>query len=150
MKKLLVVIALLSIAAALFAGTIPVFAQEEPHFPVTIDVKPGGFPNPINLKSNGVIPVALFGAADFNVRDVIIGTVGLHPHDRPAGAIPPVRYAFEDVNKDGFMDIIFQFSTQALAPLLQPGDTILCLHGNNPNVTPNHFCGMDTVVIKLK
>jgi hypothetical protein len=61
-----------------------------------------------------VIPVALFGAANFNVRNVDTSTVGLHPRDRFAGAIPSVQYAFEDVNKDGFVDIIFHFSTQAL------------------------------------
>ena len=54
MKKLLVPLAVLSLMAVSLAGAAPVFAQEEePHIMVQIDIKPGSYPNVINLNSHG-------------------------------------------------------------------------------------------------
>lgn len=58
--------------------------------PVEVDVKPGSCPNPLNLKSKGVLPVALLGTEDFDVRDVDPLTLRLE-------GVIPVRSAFEDV-----------------------------------------------------
>jgi hypothetical protein len=75
---------------------------------IEIAIKPGSFSNaPINLKSKGVLPVAILGTPDFNVDDVAINTVEF------AGA-SPVRVSFEDVNGDGRIDILFHFYTQDL------------------------------------
>jgi hypothetical protein len=150
MKKLMGFLSLVVVIVAMLASAAPVLAQEGEHFAVTIDIKPGSDINPLNLKSRGVFPVALFGNADFDVRDVNLETVELHAHERPSEATSPIRYSFQDVNGDGFTDILFHFATRDLAEILKSGDSELCLHGDNPEVSPSHFCGMDSVSIKFE
>ena len=36
------------------------------------DIKPGSCPNPINLRSNGVVPVAVLGSATLDVNDIVL------------------------------------------------------------------------------
>lgn len=45
--------------------------------PVAIDIKPGSYPNSINLGSNGVVPVAIFGSATFDVGQIDYATINL-------------------------------------------------------------------------
>lgn len=42
-----------------------------------IDIKPGTYPNAINLGSNGAIPVAILSSADFDAATVNVATVTL-------------------------------------------------------------------------
>jgi len=74
---------------------------------VTIDIKPGSDPNSINLRSKGVIPVALLSTDTFDARNVNPNTVNF------AGA-RPIQWSMEDVNNDGYVDVIFHFKTQEL------------------------------------
>jgi hypothetical protein len=74
---------------------------------VTIDIKPGGYPNSINLKSQGVTPVAVLTAGDFEANTIDPDTVVF------AGALP-VRSTMEDVDGDGDDDMLFHFKTQDL------------------------------------
>lgn len=91
-----------------------IIVEEEPVLPVSIDIKPGSYPNSINLGSNGVVPVAIFGAADFDATQIDPTTVRL------ADAAVKVRgngtsmAHFEDVNGDGRLDLVVQVSTQGL------------------------------------
>ena len=103
-----------------------------PVIEVRIDIKPGSFPNTINLSSKGVIPVALLGSATFDVRSVDYSTVVF------AGAPVASGPAFMDVNRDGFLDAVMQFRTQQTN--IQPGDTQACLTGNTLGGTPIHGC----------
>lgn len=57
---------------------------------VAVDVKPGSCPNPINLKSKGVLPVAILGTYDLDVSDIDVASVRL-------AGIAPLRSAIEDV-----------------------------------------------------
>ena len=76
--------------------------------PIDIDIKPGGNPNNINLKSKGVVPVAALTTNDFNTGEKIDpGTVQF------AGA-KPVRCKLCDVDGDGNDDMLFHFKTQEL------------------------------------
>jgi hypothetical protein len=75
-----------------------------------IDIKPGSDPNSINLKSRGVIPVALFGSEEFEVRDVDPSSVKF------AGA-GFRKFSFADVNGDGIEDMMFHFLTQQITDL---------------------------------
>jgi hypothetical protein len=75
--------------------------------PIIIDIKPGSYPNSINLKSNGVVPVALLTTADFNASAVNPSTIKF------AGA-SPLKWKMEDVDGDGDLDMLFHFSTQDL------------------------------------
>ncbi|MBI3042319.1 MAG: hypothetical protein HYY78_05790 [Betaproteobacteria bacterium] len=82
--------------------------------PVPIDIKPGSYPNSINLRSGGTVPVAILTTRSFDARTVDPTTVAL------AGA--PVKLkgkgtpmaSFEDVNGDGLQDLVVHVSTEAL------------------------------------
>lgn len=74
---------------------------------VGIDIKPGSYPNSINLKSNGVVPVAVLTAGGFAAADVDPTTVEF------AGALP-LRWTLCDVDDDGDEDMLFHFKTQEL------------------------------------
>ena len=120
----------------------PAAAQEMDHLHVNVDVRPGTDDNTINLNSRSTIPVALFGAADFDVSNVDLSTVGFGPMHMEGGAAP-VKVRFVDINRDGYRDILFHFRAQETG--LQPGDTEACLHGMLLDGT--HFCGHDTVTV---
>ena len=77
---------------------------------IKIDIKPGCNPNSINLKSKGVVPVALLSEGDFKAGDIDPGSVEF------AGA-KPVRSTLCDVDCDGDMDMLFHFRTQQLVDL---------------------------------
>jgi hypothetical protein len=103
---------------------------------VAIDIKPGSFPNSINLKSKGVVPVAILTTPDFNVDDVAVNTVMF------AGAAP-VRFSFEDVDLDGDSDLVFHFRTQDLQ--LTSSSTEATLAGETLGSVP--ITGTDSVRI---
>jgi hypothetical protein len=94
---------------------------------VQIDIKPGIFPNSINLGSNGVVPVAILSTLTFDARTVNPTTVLL------AGAQVKVKgkgtpmASFQDVNGDGIMDLVVHVSTDAFE--LSAGDTQAFLEG---------------------
>jgi len=83
---------------------------------VTIDIKPGSDNNNINLKSRGVVPVAVLTTSNFNVDTLDLGTVKF------AGA-KRVRTTLCDVDKDGDMDMLFHFKTQDLIDLNEESTT---------------------------
>jgi hypothetical protein len=84
---------------------------------IGIDIKPGSYPNSINLGSNGVVPVGILSDQDFDATWVDPDTVTL------AGADVAVRgngsrYMAheEDVNADGLTDLVIQVETENLDP----------------------------------
>lgn len=98
------------------------------HINVDIDIKPGSYPNSINLKSKGKIPVAIlttdtFDAATVDPTTVRFGATG-------AGAFP-VHFALEDVDDDGDYDLILHFKTKETG--IQCGDAFAFLIGNTFN-----------------
>jgi hypothetical protein len=105
---------------------------------VDIDIKPGGFPNSINLKSKGNVPVAILSSPTFDATTVDQGTVEFA--DAPALSIGGSP---EDVNSDGLLDLVLHFSTQSLN--LKPGDTETCLTGKT--LSGQEFEGCDSVSI---
>jgi hypothetical protein len=110
------------------------FCQPARALTVSIDVKPGSFPNSIQRRSNGRVPVAILGSGTFSVRAVNPATVTF------AGA-PAASPSVEDVNADGIDDLVLHFATQALQ--LGDGDTAATLSGFLYDGTP--FSGRDSV-----
>lgn len=103
---------------------------------INIDIKPGSFPNSINLKNKGVIPVAIFGSEVFDVMAIDYETV------RFAGAMPEDKApSYEDVNGDGFTDLVLHYNTQDTN--IQPGDTGACLTGWTYELM--EFVGCDSI-----
>lgn len=75
---------------------------------VDIDIKPGSEPNSINLKSKGVIPVALLTTENFDATTIDPATVIF------ASAMP-IKWSSKDVDNDGDTDMVFHFKTQELS-----------------------------------
>ncbi len=86
-----------------------------------VDIKPGSDLNCINLKSKGIVPVAVLTTDDFDASDINPGTVQF------AGATP-VRCTQEDVDQDGDIDLLCHFKTQDLN--LDENSTEATLTGN--------------------
>ncbi len=99
---------------------------------VKMDIKPGSCPNPLNLKSKGVLPVAILGSKDFNVKDIDPATIMLSREGIPGG-VAPIRYNYADVatpfegelcdcNRlygDGYKDLTLKFKkTEVISELL--------------------------------
>jgi hypothetical protein len=90
-----------------------------------IDIKPQSCPNPLNVKSKGVLPVAILGSEDLDVRDVDPATILME-------GVPPLRWDYEDVatpfpgelcdcwteGPDGWEDLTVKFEKQAIVAAL--------------------------------
>ncbi len=72
-----------------------------------IDIKPGSDLNSINLKSKGVVPVAVLTTWDFDASTIDPDTVKF-------AGVSPVRWTLDDVDNDGDVDSLFHFKTQEL------------------------------------
>jgi len=92
-----------------------------------IDIRPGEYPNTINPRSRGSVPVAIFGAPGLDAWMIDPATVTL------AGA--PVRttgqagyqVSIGDLNGDGLADLLVHVSTEAMQ--IGPADTEAVLEG---------------------
>ena len=111
---------------------------------VTIDIKPGSDPNSINPKSNGIVPVAILGSADFDVTMVNVTTLAFGP----GGAVPAHKDGghLEDVNDDGFMDLVSHYPTQDAG--LTATDTEACVTGATIDGTDAEGCDAVRVLDK--
>ena len=91
---------------------------------VTIDIKPGSDPNSVNPRSKGVVPVAVLGSTDFDATQIDYSTVTFGPD----GASPAHDGHVEDVNDDGYPDMVFHFKTRDTGIIC--GDTKATLMGD--------------------
>lgn len=93
---------------------------------VNIDIKPGSFPNSINLSSAGVIPVAILSSDTFDATTVDPDTVTLAGASvKLVGKGERALAHAEDVNWDGLLDLVCQVVTEQV--LLEPGESIAVL-----------------------
>jgi len=122
MKRSVLALSVLLTLAVLLLVQVPAQAAD-----VRIDVRPGSARNVVNPNSNGMIPVAVLGAADFDVQGVTISALSLSAQGSATSAQPQGQGHVADVNNDGYPDIVLNFSIQSTG--LKAGDTQLCLAG---------------------
>lgn len=130
--------------------------------PVAINIKPGSSKNPVNLKSNGVIPVAVlttlageyglpldFDATEidaltarFGPEGLVVSGGGAHEvHDR--GHVEDAIERSDEMTRDGDLDMVLHFRTQESG--LGPLETEACVRGIfGPGYV---FHGCDTMTI---
>jgi hypothetical protein len=105
---------------------------------VNLEVKPGDNQGFINLKSQGVVPVAILSTSTFDATKVNPSTVRFGATGTEAS---PVHSSLQDVNGDGLLDLVLQFKVQSTG--LQPGDTQATLMGRTLDGTP--FLGSSAI-----
>ena len=108
---------------------------------VSIDIKPDGTPNTINVKSDKTVTVALLGSSTFNVSTVDKSTLRFGPTLQA-----PIKAFLQDVNKDTIMDLLSQYKVPPLG--FKTTDTQGSLTGLLQDGTP--FMGRDSVKILNK
>ncbi len=93
---------------------------------VEIDIRPGSEQNPVNPKSNGVLPVAILSSDSFDATQVDPSTVFL------AGAPVALRSQQdkyltneEDVNIDGLTDLVVKIETELMELEIPTGTAIM-------------------------
>jgi len=114
---------------------------------VDIDIKPGSDPNSINLKDQGVLPVAILGSS-VDVSTIDLSTItlgGTGVASRGSAKAPKLAVSFEDVDGDGSMDLIAFFRVQDLvaSDALNETTTELILEAETTGGVP--ISGTDTV-----
>ena len=96
---------------------------------ITIDVKPDEDRNSVNPRSRGVLPVALLGGPGLDVTRIETGSLRFGP--RSASPVHAVIDSFvytemlQDVNNDGFMDLLAHFSVWQAGLSCETGAAVL-------------------------
>ena len=116
-------------------------------YPVTIDIKPGSDPNSINPEEQGVLPVAILGSS-IDVYSIDLETItlgGTMVTTRGSAKAQKLAVSFEDVDGDGFIDLVAFFRVQDLVDsgALDGATTGLMLEAETTGGVP--ICGTDTV-----
>ncbi len=135
-----------------------VVVEGDPTIAVELDIKPGSDENPVNLRSRGVLPVAILTTDAFDAADVDVSTVTLGDGDEDDTSVAargrnPRRAArphasVEDVDDDGDLDLALKFRTEDLVENddLNDATTELFLNGATQDGTP--IVGSDAVQIR--
>jgi hypothetical protein len=156
MKTILfrVPIMVLLLGVLFFQTWSPVDAEEmtcSEHRPVSVDIKPGSYPNSIQLGSQGVVPIAVLTSSTFDANLFTPEMAHLNDAttamDTSCGGAMATRWARDDVNRDGRPDLVFFFRTQELDLTSTSTAARLMAHGSyGPAIL--HITGVDTVKIR--
>ncbi len=125
---------------------------------VAVDIKPQSCPNPLNVKSLGLLPVAVLGSEDFDVSSIDAASIRL-------AGVAPIRSSYENVatpvsdsnececsieGPDGFLDLTLKFETRRIVGVIgevNDGDELMLeLTGVLSDETPIE--GSDCVIIR--
>ena len=96
------------------AGCTQLVTVELVPSPVEIDIKPGSNPNSINLKKDKTITVAVLGSSTFDVNTIDRSSLSDAPKFGGATPQSPIRFSLQDVNKDGYVDLVLQYKLLGL------------------------------------
>lgn len=110
-----------------------------------IDIKPMSWPNPVNVKSKGVVPVGVMGSEVFDATTI-------DPMSVTLAGVMPVKWSISDADYDGYMDMVFHFDTQTLVAALGPvadGDEVM-LPMMGMMSSGDWFYGSDMIRILVK
>jgi len=111
---------------------------------VSIDIKPGEYPNTINLGSKGVVPVAILSSEGFDATTVDPLSVTLAGAKvRLKGKGTPMA-SIEDLNGDGMMDLVVHVETKALQLTTTSTEAIL----EGKTYSRRRIRGSDSVLVK--
>jgi hypothetical protein len=113
---------------------------------VQIDIKPGSDENCLNINGRGVIPVALLGSDAFDVSEVDQSSLTFAGLDLGVRGNGRKSCGEEDVNEDGFVDLVCKFEDDASA--WAPGSSFATLSGLLNNGDP--ISGSDSLCIVPK
>jgi hypothetical protein len=102
-----------------------------------IDVLPGVPLNVVNVRALAPLPVAILGSAALDVSLVDVDSLSFGP----GGATPVFPPRYEDVNDDGFGDLVTQYRIRDSG--LVVGDTEACLSGE---IGGTPFTACDAIV----
>jgi hypothetical protein len=105
-----------------------VVTYSPPPVGVSIDIKPGSFPNSINPYSKGKIPVAILSTETFHAPSMVKIDLLTFGHTGDEQSLAFCNQTPEDVNGDGLPDLVCHFYTQKTG--LQTGDTEALLKGS--------------------
>ena len=108
---------------------------------VSIDIKPGSYPNSINKGSGGNVPVAIFSSSTFDATTVEPESVTLASAPVKLKGKGTPMAATEDVNGDGLLDLVVHVDTETLQ--INETDTDAVLEGKTTDGTP--IRGIDSI-----
>jgi hypothetical protein len=134
-----------TIGASVAYDDITVVVPGTPVTLVQIDIKPGSFPNTINLGSAGNVPVAILSSPTFNApAEVDPSTVTLAGAGvRLLGKGDRYSCTAQETNGDGLIDLVCHVLTEHF--LTEPGESVAVLEAKTFGGTP--IRGEDSIQI---
>jgi hypothetical protein len=111
---------------------------------VQVDIKPGSDPSCFNNDGNGVIPVAILGSDTFDVYSVDVSTVSLEGMTvAMKGKANKYLASYEDVNYDGYTDLVVKIEDQD--GYFTKGSGFAIINGTLVDTTP--FFGIGDICV---